>query len=95
MKRAALFLMICSVPALLFLNAWQVFQFQARLGEVRQLESSQRDLIDQNRRALIGIEILSSPSRIEEIVGEMDDIEKRSDVPRVLIRVGESLDGGR
>ena len=89
MKRIALVFLACSVPALMLLNAWQAFRFQAELDYVRELESQQRDLIEENKRALIGVEILSSPSRIEEVVGVMDEIGKRGDTPRLIIRVSE------
>ena len=64
MKRIALFFLVCTVPAMIFLNAWQVYRFQSALREIRELEAMQRSLIEENKKALIGVEILSSPSRI-------------------------------
>ena len=94
MKRIVLFLFVCSVPVMIFLNAWQVYRYQSALQEVRDLEAMQRRLIEENKKALIGVEILSSPSRIEDVVEEIEGLEKRSSAPRVLIRVGDVSSGG-
>ena len=94
MRRVLLVVVVCTVPALMLLNAWRVFRFGQALDEVRDLEDVQHELIEENKNTLVGIEVLSSPSRLEEIVGGMDDIEKRLLVPRVLIRVGSEVDGG-
>ncbi len=88
MKRLVVLLIVCSVPVVLFLNAWQVFRFSEALREVRRLEQQQHELIERNKRTLVGIEVLSSPSRIDKIAGGMEGIEKRTDVPRVLVRIG-------
>lgn len=90
MKRILVVLVVCTIPALLFLNAWQVFRFNRELSSVRELETRQRELIEENKNTLIGIEVLSSPSRIDEIADGMDDIEKRDDAPRILIRIGDN-----
>jgi hypothetical protein len=89
-RRVLLVIIVCTIPALMFLNAWQVFRFGQDLDEVRVLEDRQRELIEENKNTLVGIEVLSSPSRLEEIVNGMEDIEKRLSVPRVLIRIGSS-----
>ena len=93
MRRILLVVVVCSVPALMFLNAWQVFRFGQALDEIRELERAQRELIEENKNTLVGIEVLSSPSRLEEIVSGMDDIEKRLMAPRVLIRIGDDAGG--
>ena len=90
MKRLVLLLVVCTIPILLFLNVWQVHRFTTSLDEVRALEKAQRNIIEENKRTLIGIEVLSSPSRIEEIVSELEDLSKRERAPRILIQVSES-----
>jgi len=95
MKRVVVLILVCTIPALLFLNAWQVFRFSEQLAKIRELEVKQRELIEDNKKTLVGIEVLSSPSRIDEIVGEMGGVEKRTNVDRVLIRVGAQEGEGR
>ena len=90
MKRLVLLLVVCTIPILLFLNVWQVHRFTTSLDEVRALEKAQRNIIEENKRTLIGIEVLSSPSRIEEIVSDLDGLSKRERAPRILIQVSES-----
>lgn len=87
MKRAFAVILVASVPLLMFLNAWQVFRFNRTLEDVRVLEEKQRTLIERNKNALVGIEVLSSPSRIDEVADGIEGIEKRADVSRVLIRI--------
>ena len=88
MKRILLVLIMCSVPALMFLNAWQVYRFNTALKEVRLLEEKQRELIEENKNTLVGIEVLSSPSRIDGLAKEIEGIEKSTDAPRVLVQIG-------
>ena len=95
MKRFLLLAIVCTVPVLLFLNAWQVFRFNKVLREVRSLEVEQRELIDENIKTLVGMEVLSSPSRIVNIMDDLEGVEKRTGAPRLLIRVGEEGEGAR
>ena len=89
MRRLLFVAVVCTVPALMFLNAWQVYRFDRALDDIRDLEQRQRSLIEENKNALVGIEVLSSPARLEEIAGGMDKVQKRLGEPRVLIRIGE------
>ncbi len=66
-KRLILFLMILSVPVILFLNTWQNFRYRSLYSEVLKLEKQQETWLENNKSLIVGIEIFKSPKRIERI----------------------------
>ena len=93
MKKGRILVLTATIPLLLFLNSFQVFRFDTRLEEVQKLEDLQRELLEENKRVLMSIEVLSSPARIDSLVSDLQDVERRSNAPRVHITIGEEGDG--
>ncbi|MBI9103257.1 MAG: cell division protein FtsL [Spirochaetales bacterium] len=85
MKKALILLMVFSVPALLFVQIWQVYSFQQLEKEVSMLEGEQKGWFEENKRKVIGIEYLSSPGRIEQLAVEELELEKID--PDKIIRI--------
>ena len=52
---------------LLFLNTWQGYRFERLRRGVQQLESEQRDWMEQNKKLVAALAVLSSPDRVERI----------------------------
>lgn len=80
MKRKLLLLVILTVPALLYLNAWQAMRYRVVETEINLLEEKQQEWIEKNKKIIIGIEALSAPARINGLASEMETI-KQSDSP--------------
>ena len=76
MKKPVLFLLITSVPLLLFLGIWQVYSYQAMEKEVRLMEAEQKQWFEENKRKVVGIEYLGSPRRLDQVAREELDLEK-------------------
>jgi low affinity Fe/Cu permease len=94
-KRIVILLAVCTVPLFLFVNAWQVFRFNEALDDVRRLEERQRTLLESNKNVLVGIEVLSSPSRIDDLAAQIEAIEKKDAGSRVLVRIEAPEEEGR
>ncbi|MDR1894744.1 MAG: hypothetical protein LBQ61_08710 [Spirochaetales bacterium] len=94
MKKIALIFIALSVAGICFFSVWQAFTFETLKADVEVLEGRQRELFEQNKRQIIGIEYLSSPRRIDQISRELE-LEKidPSRVIRVVLPEGEA-DGG-
>ena len=96
-RKLFLLLIVLSVPALLFLNSWQAYRYEMTESEVTNLEEEQRDLLENNKILLIGVEVLSAPEHVETVVAEDGVVEKRGDQREVYIQVrannGEGSDG--
>jgi hypothetical protein len=61
-----------ALGGLLFLNTWQGYRFEHLKREAQQLEAEQRDWLEQNKKLVAALAVLSSPQRIERIaVGEL------------------------
>ena len=56
-----------AIPALLFLNGVQSRKFRALKGEVVELEKKQQRLVEENKKLITEISVLSSSDRIESI----------------------------
>jgi hypothetical protein len=85
MKRFVLLLIVISVPALVFLDVWRAFTFQALEREVSELEKTQMSLFEENKQRIIGIEYLRSPARVGRLAEDTLGLERQEHA--VIIRV--------
>jgi cell division protein FtsL len=63
MRRIVL-LLVVAIPVLLFANAIQAYRYSRLEQEVDRLQNEQQSLIEENKRAILAISVLSSPQRI-------------------------------
>ena len=68
--RSLILLLVLSVPLMLFLYALQAKQYTELTKEVKALELKQEKLIEENKKLVSDIAILSSADRIEKIAVE-------------------------
>ncbi len=68
MKKAAIGIALALVlGGLLFLNTWQGYRFEALKRSVQELEAEQRDWLEQNKKLVAAVAVLSSPERIQHL----------------------------
>ncbi|TVQ26330.1 MAG: cell division protein FtsL [Spirochaetaceae bacterium] len=70
MRRSAIVALVVIVPALLFMNVLQAYRFSRLEREIVRLERRQAALIEENKRAILAISVLTSPSRVGELASE-------------------------
>lgn len=63
MRRIVL-LLVVAIPVLLFANVLQAYRYSRLEQEVGRLQNEQQSLIEENKRAILAISVLSSPQRI-------------------------------
>jgi hypothetical protein len=66
MKRVLVAFLCLLIPAILFLNAWQGYRFDALANTVADLEKQQKDLLESNRDVTGKIAYETSPERVAE-----------------------------
>lgn len=76
MKRSLVVLLVISVPVLLFANVFQAYRYGRLEREIRELEVEQLELIEENRRAILAISVLTSPARVGELATESLNLER-------------------
>ena len=83
--RVAVIFLVLSVPLMLFLYAMQAKQYTNLTKEVRALEQKQEKLIEDNKKLVSDIAILSSADRIEKMAVEELGMHKaeKEDIVRV------------
>lgn len=69
-SKLLLCLVVLSIPAMLCLYAVQAKKYTALTQEVRDLEKKQEKLIEENKKLVSDIAVLSSADRIEKIAVE-------------------------
>lgn len=76
------------IPALLVIQAVQSYRYKRLCSEIQMLETKQTELVEQNRKLISDISVLSSSERIEEIAENELGMHKASteDIVRVEIR---------
>jgi cell division protein FtsL len=67
MRRHLIVLLIILVPVLLFANVFQAFRHGQLERRIDRLERRQLSLIEENKRAILAISVLTSPRRIGEL----------------------------
>ena len=83
--RIVIFMILVSVPALVFLNLWQVFNYGALQAQVNALEKEQRDWLELNKRMVANLAIYSSPARLEKLAREELDLIKNNGEKNIRI----------
>ncbi len=63
-------LLVLSIPTMLCLYAGQAKQYTSLTKEIRELEKKQEKLIEENKKLVSDIAVLSSADRIEKIAVE-------------------------
>lgn len=69
-KKSLICLLVLSIPAMLCLYAVQAKKYTELTREVSELERNQEKLIEENKRLVNNISVLSSADRIEKIATE-------------------------
>lgn len=85
MKRPLVVLLIILVPVLVFANVVQAFRYGRLEREIDDLEREQLALIEENKRAILAITVLTSPRRVGDLAEGVLDLERISteDVTRL------------
>jgi cell division protein FtsL len=71
-----LFILVFTIPVLLFFNVWQVYRHDQVKDAVSALEEQQREWLERNKRMIAGIAVLRSPTRIDKLAKEELELEK-------------------
>ncbi|WP_147634577.1 cell division protein FtsL [Treponema pectinovorum] len=82
------YLIAILIPLLLVLQAFQSYRYKKLMSEIRALEKKQVELVDQNRKLISDISVLSSSDRIEKIAKDELGMHKAGtgDIVRVEIK---------
>ncbi len=95
MKKAAIGIALALVlGGLLFLNTWQGYRFEALKRSVEELEGEQRDWLEQNKKLVAAVAVLSSPERIQHLAEGQLGLRKleRSALTTVVLPAGGPLE---
>jgi cell division protein FtsL len=94
LKKLLLIAFVLTVPALFYLNVWQAFRYEVAENETKRLEIEQQTWLENNKKIIIGIEVLSSPARIDGIAREMEFLRKPEGANSIRIDIRADAGGG-
>ncbi|MBN1524433.1 MAG: cell division protein FtsL [Spirochaetales bacterium] len=85
MNRIVVLLLACTVPVFFFLQVLQAYQFLNLEKQVQLLEAEQKEWVEQNKKLIAGISVMSTPERIDAIAQDELGLEKidSSEIVRV------------
>jgi hypothetical protein len=94
MRKKLILLAALAIPACLYLNVWQAFRYRMVETQVEHREDQQQMWLENNKKIIIGIEVLGAPSRIDGLASNMEALEnpKRPAVIRIVVD-SEKSDG--
>ena len=90
-RLALLYFFVLTIPLFLGLAAWQSVRYTELERNVRDLEAAQEEWIENNKRLIAGIAVLSSTSRIGQVAEKDLGLSKLSPENVLQIRI----EGGR
>ena len=82
------FVVAILIPLLLGLEVWQTERYRKLQKEIRELENKQVELVEENKKLISDISVLSSSERIEKIAEEELNMHKAEtkDIVRIEIK---------
>ena len=86
-----LYFFVLTIPLFLAGVAWQSVRYAELESDIRRLEAVQKDWVENNRKLIAAIAILSASSRIEQIA--VQDLRLSKIRPEYVLQV--SIDEGR
>ena len=91
--RSPLFiLLIFTFLSLFFLNTWQGFRYQELEREVVGLEREQKNWLEENKKVIAALAVLTSPSRIKSLAEESLGLKPLKPGDRIEIELGRASD---
>lgn len=87
-SRILTFFFAVMIPVLFGVEAWQTYRYKKLQAEIQNLEKEQVDLVEENRKLISDISMLSSSDRIEKIAEDELFMHKAEseDIVRVEIK---------
>ncbi|MDR2900233.1 MAG: septum formation initiator family protein [Treponema sp.] len=87
MKYIWIYIVVITIPLCLGFNAWQSVRYAEVSREIKQLEKTQTEWIENNKRLIAGIAMLSSSERIEKIAKNELGLVKKTPEEIMQIRI--------
>lgn len=87
-KRIFFYLLILTFPAFLGLVIWQSVRYADLERELIRLEKTQEEWVENNKRLIANITVLSSPERIERIARDELGLQKKRPEEVLQISIG-------
>jgi len=93
MKKSITALLVVLLPALFFANVLQAYRYNQLEQTLEDLSVQQQSLLEENKRAILAISVLSSPERISELA--IDELDLIRSLPTDIIHLSiPSLESG-
>jgi cell division protein FtsL len=93
-KRLLLYLTVITMPLLLALVVWQSNRYTNLEREIAKLETAQEEWVENNKRLIAGIAMLSSSERIENIARDDPGLVRVQPEDILQIRIEEGYGYG-
>jgi hypothetical protein len=91
--RSPLFiLLIFTFLSLFFLNTWQGFRYQELEREVVGLEREQKNWLEENKKVIAALAVLTSPSRVKSLAEDSLGLKPLEPGDRIEIELGGASD---
>jgi len=88
-RRTLIILLVALIPLLLFANVLQAYRYSRLEREVRLLEQQQATLIEENKRAILAISVLTSPERVGPLASRELGLERIGTDDVIRLMAGE------
>ena len=85
LRYVLLYFFVLTIPLFLGIVAWQSVRYTELDRGVRRLEAAQEDWVENNKRLIAGIAVLSSSKRIEQVA--VHDLKLLKIAPEYVLQV--------
>ena len=93
MNRKIRLLLVATIPIFVFVNVYQTYSYQKIDSQVTLLEARQQTWLEENKKTIAGIAVLTAPQRIEQIARDKLGMKRHDLDPVLRIRLSGSKNG--
>ena len=92
-KKILFFLVVISVPVLLFMNVRQSYKYERLSSEIESYELEQKEWLEENKRMLSTYSVFSSPARVQKLTEEESELSTSAPGQSIIVNIKPDAEG--
>ncbi len=92
-RKIFFFIIVLSVPVLLFMNVNQSFRYERLATEIDSFELEQKEWLEENKKMLSTYSVFSSPARVQKITENLPELSTADPGQSIIVNIRPALEG--
>ena len=92
-RKLFFFIIVLSVPVLLFMNVSQSFRYERLASEIDSYELEQKEWLEENKKMLSTYSVFSSPARVQQITEDIPELNTAEPGQSIIVNIKPASEG--